>query len=304
MNNAANWSGQTWQQHINELLHIHHLLFNSNYFEVPDKVNGDGGLEGFSSNGHAYQCYCDEGSQATAERVTKQKDKITQDLKKLDTYQDFWKKTLRDIKIRMWHLVVPVVEDKDVLRHARAKAAETKKLGLSFLHQKFDAKVCTDSSFSEAYMRVMNDAPATIKVCAEAVDSSHVASFEAAQTAFVSNIDRKIQLLASHRPPETKLDLRRQFLDYHLRGSNILSKIQHDAPPLWEKLTAFLQEQEAAIRIESTISQDGAGPRLTATRGLLETKLAKVAPKLDQGHILTLSWSTVAGWLGECPLDF
>ncbi len=304
MSTLSNWIGPTWQQHINELLHIHHLLNNSTYYEVPDKVGGDGGLEGFSSDGHAYQCYCDEESVSTAHRASKQKDKITEDLKKLKIYETFWKSMLRDIKLKMWHLVVPVLDDKDVLKHARAKAAELRKLNVSILHSKFDGTVRTDTSFPEAYSRVMSQCPTTIKVATEDVDSTHVATFETAQTNFVSNIDRKILLLAPQKSDDERIVLRRLFLDYHLRGSNLLAKIQSDSPPLWESLTAFTQEQEAAIRIESMISSNGAAPRLSSTREALEVKIQKVAPKLNQNHIFTLSWSTVAAWLGECPLDF
>src|SRR4051794_35491340 len=93
------WNGKTWQVHVNAILTIHHQLNVCTYHSVADKVGGDGGLEGFSSDGHAYQCYCDEASVDTADRANKQKRKVTTDIKKLETYKDFWEEMLQGVRL-------------------------------------------------------------------------------------------------------------------------------------------------------------------------------------------------------------
>ena len=78
------WKEKEWQDHVNRILVVHYHGTEHTYQMVPDKVQGDGGLEGFATDGHVYQCYCDQDSVSTADRTRKQKRKITQDLAKLE----------------------------------------------------------------------------------------------------------------------------------------------------------------------------------------------------------------------------
>jgi len=56
------------------LLKRHHG--HTNYQEVPAKHGGDLGLEGFSTNGCAYQCYAAQGYRDTNSLYEAQRDKM------------------------------------------------------------------------------------------------------------------------------------------------------------------------------------------------------------------------------------
>ena len=113
------FDGNSWQKYVDSLLNIHYSLLGGVYQCVPAKGGGDAGLEGFSNSGHGYQCYSDEGTLTHKERTKKQKDKITRDLKKLQTNKKFWQDTLQGVKLCRWSLIVPSLDDKDVITHAQ-----------------------------------------------------------------------------------------------------------------------------------------------------------------------------------------
>src|SRR6266436_1626045 len=105
-NGSSGWNEKEWQNHVNKILMVHYHGTGHTYQIIPDKVQGDGGLEGFATNGHVYQCYCDQDSVNTADRARKQKRKITQDLGKLEKYRAYWVTIFQGIKVTRWVLVV------------------------------------------------------------------------------------------------------------------------------------------------------------------------------------------------------
>lgn len=68
------WSGEEWENFIQRLLKRHHG--HTNYQEVPAKHGGDLGLEGFSTNGCASQCYAAQGYRDTNSLYEAQRDKM------------------------------------------------------------------------------------------------------------------------------------------------------------------------------------------------------------------------------------
>lgn len=299
------WNGKTWQAHVNAILTIHHQLNGCTYHSVADKVEGDGGLEGFSSDGHAYQCYCDEASVDTADRATKQKRKVTTDIKKLETYKDFWEEMLQGVRLVSWTLVVPYNEDKDVLKHARRKATEIRKKGLPFIAPSFHGHVCTDTiGFPLAYQRLLECGFAKVHIHPGEVKPEHIDSLSTTKPDFIRNIDTKVAKLLPNNSADNVIQFRRQLLDRYLRGSNILQRLEQDAPALYERLITSVHEKSLSIHLESQFDASLAGARLKDTRAELEAIVRGVASMLADSTITALSWSTVTELLGECFLDF
>jgi hypothetical protein len=299
------WSGKTWQSHVNAILTIHHHLNGCTYHSVADKVDGDGGLEGFSSDGHAYQCYCDEASVDTADRATKQKRKVTADLKKLETYKDFWEEMLQGVRLVSWTLVVPYNEDKDVLKHTRRKATETRKKNLSFIDVSFHGAVCTDlTGFPLAYQRFLECGIAKIHIPPGEVMPEQIEKLSATRPDFVRNIDTKVAKLLPNNSELNVLQFRKDLLNRYLRGSNILKRLEQNAPALYERIVTVVHEKSLSISLESKFDSTIAGVRLKDTRVDLESSVRSIAGILTDATVTALSWSTVTELLGECFLDF
>jgi hypothetical protein len=155
-----------WQEYVNELLCVHHSLLNEVYQPVPD-LGGDRGLEGFCQNGHSYQAYADQNSLNLKERTRKQKKKISQDLKKLTKYKTWWESMLQGVKLKSWTLVVPNLNDKDVVKYAREQAAAL--MGkASFIDPSFFATVRSAKNFANA--RAMLSEPGLVRKSILGVD--------------------------------------------------------------------------------------------------------------------------------------
>lgn len=81
---TLDWDGPSWEQHCLKLLRLRYKA--PGQFEyVPSSDQGDLGIEGFSHDGCAYQCYAPEGPLPIKDRYERQRDKLTEDLAKLET---------------------------------------------------------------------------------------------------------------------------------------------------------------------------------------------------------------------------
>lgn len=188
------WREKDWERHVDALLSTHHAIFGESYQPVPD-YKGDRGLEGFSNTGDSYQSYADQNSKTKEQCTEKQKKKIREDLKKLETYADFWADVLGDLKLKHWTLMVPNLEDKEVIKYARTKSRQLVKKGLSFIDDAFYADVKTAEQFPAA-KAILRD-PSLPKADVAEATAADVAAFQAAQPEFIRNLHRNQMGLSS-----------------------------------------------------------------------------------------------------------
>lgn len=77
---AQFWSPDDWQLAVNLWLTARYGL--GSYQKVPDRHVGDFGIEGFSTDGNAYQSYAPEALTTAKDLYEKQRDKMTADINK------------------------------------------------------------------------------------------------------------------------------------------------------------------------------------------------------------------------------
>src|SRR5690625_6734778 len=95
-------NGDEWEEFCHSCLKLLHR--DENYKSVDASNSGDSGIDGFTSSGKVYQCYCPEKEYTDSDLYEKQRDKITTDIQKLYNYQESIKILLNGIKIKTWHL--------------------------------------------------------------------------------------------------------------------------------------------------------------------------------------------------------
>jgi hypothetical protein len=78
------WGTTEWEDHIQKVLKLRYK--QGGYQEIAAETQGDCGLEGFASDGNAYQCYSAQDYVTPAELLKKQKGKITVDIGKLTCF--------------------------------------------------------------------------------------------------------------------------------------------------------------------------------------------------------------------------
>jgi hypothetical protein len=110
--------------------------YSGQYIEVPASP-GDFGLDGFTTMGDAYQCYCPERECSDEDLYESQRDKITKDIKKLRDYKDKIEPLLNGIPIKRWYLLTPKIRTNDLITHCNSKIALVKSWSLPFIDNDF-----------------------------------------------------------------------------------------------------------------------------------------------------------------------
>jgi hypothetical protein len=298
---ARQWGEKEWERFANSLLSTHHCLLNGSYQPIPD-INGDNGLEGVADNGEVYQCYADQNTKTHKERVQKQKDKIKEDLEKLETNKVWWAGYLGKLKIRRWTLMVPVVADKEVLAYGRKKGRELLAKKLSFLDPKFEVCVKCAEHFPHALMVARE--PRLPKGSIVPITATEIATFKSKDPQFVQHIDNKVKKVLDKDGDATREGFRDKLLRHHLDASNVLEELQKKFPPEWEELVELITRKGESIETENLLVTRPASERLTEVRKEFNQSLATAHKFLTEGDRERVSWGTVSKWLGECTLDF
>src|SRR6266403_852238 len=116
------WNPKEWEKHFQRLLKKRYSHTPGTYQEVPDTVKGDCGIEGFATDGTAYQCYAAQQWAGPGDLLKKQKNKITIDIGKFVRNEQELCELFGTVRITQWNLVVPYWSDKDLKKHANSKA--------------------------------------------------------------------------------------------------------------------------------------------------------------------------------------
>jgi hypothetical protein len=300
-------SGKSWQEYVNRLLATHFAQQGHQYIPIPDKVAGDGGLEGFSTTGDGFQCYADEGSVNTADRAKKQKRKITTDLNKLaaPARQQYWISLLQGTKLSRWHLVVPVVEDKAVLVHAREKGAELQRMGLSFLSHDFQATaIAANQAFPVASKTLTQSGLSFIPDGYAPACEADLTAFASAQGEQIARLDAKLSKLPHMRQETTRKAAATQLLQRFLDSENLLARLRAANPTLWEQI--LIQRQEHARNLETDRIFDVSPPqeRVNAAKERFRAAINALSQSTVSTASDTIAIGSIGLWLLECPLDF
>ena len=86
VSNGDGLDGNEWERLVHRCLRIRYPM--GDYHHVPDEHGGDGGIEGFSTDGCAFQWYSHEGELTVADLYERQRDKMSTDIKKFIDNRD------------------------------------------------------------------------------------------------------------------------------------------------------------------------------------------------------------------------
>lgn len=276
-------------------------------YQVVEASPGDYGLEGFTLHtGLAFQCYCPKQIYDTATLCKKLRKKISDDLKKLETYQLEINDLLQGTKIRRWFLVTPTIPSKSLLKHARTKQVEVRSWNLPFIDSTFSVEL-HDGGFYEteiAHVKGLTNTSISID------DDGVIPPINVDSDEYENNLRRKTALRLSHRPASaaaTKLEksLFDQTLKEFLKSDDDLAKISVRAPTVYYALCRLLNVFQQHVR-ESSATWNGTPFDLTEKlRNDLEERVSKTLGE-GFGHevAMTIARDMVARWLAICSLDY
>ncbi|MGA0613340.1 hypothetical protein [Paracoccus sp. KR1-242] len=291
------WDGAEWEEFALNLIRLRHGA--ANVQAVPARVQGDAGIECFTTDGCIYQCYAPEETGDVAKAASAMREKARRDLAKLSANATKIENILCGLKISRWILLSPFLDSKDVIAHVAARASEQAKLGLSYLTPDFTGMVHCQTDFAVEIEEIRNRARgAKLKLLSPAPDDIAVKA---------NNIDGaledKLLRAFSHDTVDRRLMKKRGFVTGHIRSENALEQLKRDAPDLWETAQTTIALEEERLATAGSLPGKP-GELLIYEQDRLFKALSAALPTLDSNTVRAVAQGQIGTWLIECPLDF
>lgn len=294
-------SGWEWQELIIRILKAKYPP--GEFVEVPDRVGGDCGVEGFGRDGMAYQCYACEGPLDLRQLTISQKRKMTEDIAKLRKNASALSGIFGTTKISRWIFVVPYWDDKSLVVHANKKASELLKDGLPFIDGSFQIAICTQDDYeTETTLLALNRTPCIDIEPAELSPTAVDEWMKSSGDDYRGNLSNKCRVLQ----PDPKLALQMQvaFIRKLLQGQNALEKLRSRTPDLYQEAVRLKRKTEEFLDAESLMADAQPPEKLRTTLDEFQRNLRERLPGVDQATLKHVGFEAVVDWLVRCPLNF
>jgi hypothetical protein len=291
------WYGTEWQDFC--ILLLRKRYDSHDLQEVPDRHNGDLGIEAFSHDGCAFQCYAALEPVNVNDLYESQRDKLTEDLGKLKKNASALEAMLGDIRIKKYVYMVHRNDSRKILTHAATKAAEVRSWGLSFILDEFKIVVVTDDYYAA-------ERSAIVAIPAQLVSPDPVASLGMAKwinenAPLVKEANRKLTGVGT-----TGAALDRYIdalLTQFLEGENALQKLRVKYPEQWRTTTTIKSRKEGRLALDYPATQAAPSEVILNVAHDLAAEIIRDAPSISGPLAESMAWAVVADWIMRCPLE-
>jgi hypothetical protein len=299
MNNYAVrlWEAKEWESYVNDLLRLKHGT--ENYIPIPDSDGGDGGIEGYSLNGNAYQSYCPDEYCRPAELAEKQIKKIRTDIFKFINNESKLKKLLGNTKIKRWVLMVPRHQSKELVAYATKKTAEVVSKNLSYVDSSgFHILIWSLDEFKAEQVELISKGLHKLRLDIQDVPECAVVESENTNSEFLQNITRKL-LSLPNADEQNMIPARRLLVKSSIETQNTMLKLQENYPQQYSQIEMVRRKREKTLKLEMI-----SAPR----RSLLE-QIEHLSEHLQEGcnvhadDLDHISQGMVGDWLLRCDLE-
>lgn len=302
---TSTWLPTDWQVYAHEILTQHYGP--ANWIRVPDQHTGDAGIEGFSTNGHAYQCYAPQGTFAASELHDRHRKKIYVDTTKFINNRTRLEGIFGNISICRWILFVPEHLSADIVAYCNSRRQAIIDSELPYVSRSnFLIKVSTADDFpAERRSLAMSGIGRIGLDVAEASPVDIEAWTEAAENALqIGTLRNKLDKLPTLRSDyERRRHVERNLLKTYLHGRNVLHELKSKYPKQFEEVRSIRASREGRLDLESQLGQTTASRLVDEVDNMVDA-LAKTLPAFRTNHHSELGLHAVADWLMRCPLDF
>jgi hypothetical protein len=295
-------AGEEWQQWANLLLERHYGP--TEYQKVPDNQQGDAGIEGFTiSDGHAYQAYGCEEPLSTADRYAKQRNKMTEDIKKFINNRTTLARIFCNVMITRWSLFVPYYDSKELVAHAATKTQEVLAAALPYVGRGFRVMVCDEECFSVERDALLTATNRTVPVSAAPIPPEQIDEWTNSHDTLIATLDQKIRKLPTIATEAERHEFRHQLLKWHLEGQEVLSNLRK-YPEAYENVIRAKAHRENYLATTTLLSGGSPGQIFTTALQTLFDTVQQEAKQVSRTAAEALAHEAVADWMMRCPLDF
>jgi hypothetical protein len=298
------WSGADWEELVHTLLMSRYQL--GDYQRVPSIHSGDCGIESFSTDGNAYQCYAAQEYTSAEDLYEKQRDKMSTDIKKFYENHSRLRRILGTLKIRRWLLVVPRHSSANLLGHASAKTQEVVAKQLDYVAPDFRVHVLDFQSFRAEYSRMVQQGIQQVTISPVSIDEASLGEFAAAaeNSELLQNLREKLSRLPRlSNDAAARTEVERILTEGFLEGQAYLDQLHANYPDLHRKILTFKRRKEHHLALLSRIIPSPSDARLESQIKELGEQIQGEFPTVSSMAEALVS-EAIADWLMRCPLDF
>lgn len=295
------YDGNEWERRVKNWLRLRYP--GGQFEEVPAEYLGDFGIEGFSRDGIAYQCYAPRGALKVKELYENQRIKITTDIGKFIERKAELTKLFGPLKIKSWWLVVPEHRSSKLVQHATSKAQEVTDANLPYVAPDFSIHIAVPADFAAEREAAIHKGIEALKLEEIEVTSLKIQEWADSNDEFVNKLDRKIKAYSRESRPERIRDIREKWIACFILAENMLKKLQLTYPGPWEELCAVKRRKENRLFLKYSGTRAGNDVLGEIIKELCSDILQRV-PNLDPKHADDIAVGTVSEWLHRCPLNF
>jgi hypothetical protein len=300
--NLRMWEGEEWEQHIQLLLKRHYRP--GDYQEIPAKHCGDFGIEGYSTDGCAYQCYATQEPCTTLQRYESQRNKITTDIGKFIDNKPELIKIFGKTLIRRWILMVPVAESAQLVQHASKKTQQVLDVSLPYVSSDFKVIISTDSCFAKEINELANAGVLDVDMQSLEIEEKTRIQWLGSNDSLVVNLNSKAEKIPGLCTDEKKDKFKYSIIDHYLRGQNLMEEFNRNFPDIYAKIDVCKQSYEYHLQTMSLMDNSEGHKYFSQAVKDYNCELRKSIPTLPPAVIQVLSWEAISDWLMRCPLDF
>ncbi|MFF7525097.1 hypothetical protein [Streptomyces pseudovenezuelae] len=297
MRAVANWLGEDWEEWCLMLIRRRHGADQVQV--VPARHRGDLGIEAFTHDGCAFQCYAAQEPITVLERYKKQRDKLTRDLAKLEYRQEKFLRLLGNVRIDRYLFMVPFFDSYELVQHASDKAQEYRAKNLPHLHETFRIIVVDEDAYADVREEILQRPRTLVEV--EDKTNDDVKTWIAANEKAVRTADGKLRSLVANDPQ--RLSVLESLIMQYIKGENALDAMRRKYPDNWELTTRYKNNKEQLLILQYPSDSLEFGS-LAHIAKEIESELARDVPALDAPLRSALSWAAIADWIMRCPLSF
>ncbi|GGK80627.1 hypothetical protein Sme01_45000 [Sphaerisporangium melleum] len=270
---------------------------------LPADMGGDCGIEGYSTDGIAYQCYADRDSLTLRHRTDKQKTKLYNDTAKLKTYASRLEGVLDGLILEHYFLMVPEYHAVELVEYANKRAQAVRGYGLSFIGQNFSIKIKTPTDYPAEVRAAQIDASAKAMVPSPKVADEQVSLFSTEKPQLVGVMERKLSVLEEGSPGANIVVVRDRFIRAFLAKEQVMEALR-EWPDTWEAIELRRQLRQDYLDLESELSAESPDRRMLNLIKEYQADLETNVGGIRQPDAQTLALGQVGEWLMRCPLRF
>lgn len=294
------WKPGEWEDWIDTLLRARYPL--GDYQRVPHEHGGDYGIEGFSTDGCAYQCYAPREPLSVKDRYEAQRNKMTADIAKFISNARELAAIFGPLHIRRWLLVVPRHDSAKLVAHGEKKAELVRSADLPYVDpEDFRVAIVTTDYFARERAMLAAATAVEIHIPAPKIEATEQHLLDAGGRRFLRHLAEKTSRIPRLPTPER---FKQSLISYYVRGQVVLDRLRRDYPVVFELIAQEKSARARRLELESQVATEDPRERIrTELRGM-EGAIHERFPNISPETQISLAMEALSDWYLTCPLDF